>query len=560
MKERYIALMAKTLTAYTDGHIRDYFARVKAEGLTEHGFPRLTSNIGILISHGIRKDLYPLFSEMMDFCCAEIPRVKAANDFSVREIISCLLELEKTESAPTEKLNEWKDALRSIRPEDCYTVYAKAPNDPVRNWALFTAVSEHMRRYAGLGACEEFIEIQIASQLQWIDENGMYMDHTGTEVHQPIVYDMVPRGLFSMLLSFGYRGRYYREIDEILRKAALHSLKMQSVTGEIPFGGRSNQFLHNEAWLAVIFEYEANRYYCEGNTALAKQFKAATEKAIDLLISWLDKDPIYHIKNRFPTETKYGCEKYAYFDKYMITTASILHDAYLIANDKIEAEPAIDRTPTVFQTSLHFHKLFLRAGGYALEFDTNGDPKYDASGLGRIHREGAPSAICLSLPCSQKPGYTIDRADGIPLSLAPAIRADGAWCFAATGAASYGVKELCTRDDAAFAVLSCDFPTEGSVETRYTVSEDGVDIEVLGDREIAYLLPAFHFDGETYSEITMKESTLTVSYQGWLCRYTVNGRIEDLGRSACNRNGHYRAFLATGKERLKISVEILKSS
>ena len=90
MKTRYIELMAKTLTAYTDGHLRAYFDEVKREGLTEHGFPRLTANLGILISHGIRQDLLPLFCDMMEFCCQTIPTVKAANDFSVKEIIFCI--------------------------------------------------------------------------------------------------------------------------------------------------------------------------------------------------------------------------------------------------------------------------------------------------------------------------------------------------------------------------------------------------------------------------------------------------------------------------------------
>ena len=89
MKERYISLMAKTLSAYSDEHIHAYFDRVKREGLTEHGFPRLTANLGILITHGVRTDLLPLFVEMMDFCCQTIPRVKAANDFTVKEIIFC---------------------------------------------------------------------------------------------------------------------------------------------------------------------------------------------------------------------------------------------------------------------------------------------------------------------------------------------------------------------------------------------------------------------------------------------------------------------------------------
>ena len=56
---------------------------------------------------------------------------------------------------------------------------------------------------------------------------------------------------------------------------------------------------------------------------------------------WLSKTPIRHIKNRFPTETKYGCERYAYFDKYMTTVASNLWAAYTICDDSgaLEASP-----------------------------------------------------------------------------------------------------------------------------------------------------------------------------------------------------------------------------
>ena len=40
MKEQYIELMEKALSAYTDAHILRYFNSVKANGLTEHGFPQ----------------------------------------------------------------------------------------------------------------------------------------------------------------------------------------------------------------------------------------------------------------------------------------------------------------------------------------------------------------------------------------------------------------------------------------------------------------------------------------------------------------------------------------
>ena len=95
MKEKYLNLMEKALSAYTNEQILNYFNDVQKNGLTEHGFSRLTSNIGILIAHGKRRDLTPLFLQMMDFCCCNIPKVKAANDFSVREVVNCIDALSK---------------------------------------------------------------------------------------------------------------------------------------------------------------------------------------------------------------------------------------------------------------------------------------------------------------------------------------------------------------------------------------------------------------------------------------------------------------------------------
>ena len=63
-ERKIIDLMEKALSAYTDEHIQRYFNDVKENGLTEHGFPRLTANIGILIAHGRRKHrfLHPIVS------------------------------------------------------------------------------------------------------------------------------------------------------------------------------------------------------------------------------------------------------------------------------------------------------------------------------------------------------------------------------------------------------------------------------------------------------------------------------------------------------------------
>jgi len=560
MREKYIDLMEKALSAYTDEHIKRYLREVKENGLTEHGFPRLTANIGILIAHGRRVDLLPLFTEMMDVCCSMFlrPRVKAANEFSVREIVFCIAELEKAGAADSDRILCWKEQISRIVPEECYDVIVGSESDRITNWAVFGALSEYARLYFGLGENIDFIERQLSCQLQWIDENGMYRDNKSHECYQPIMYDLVPRGLFSLLLKLGYRGRYYEKIDDCLQKAGLLTLKMQSPNGEMPFGGRSNQFVHTEPWLAAVFEYEAVRYEREGNTELARALRSAAARALAVTEEWLSKDPILHIKNRFPTETKYGCEGYAYFDKYMITAASNLYAAYLLSDSTVKAEAFPDHEPTAFVTSHYFHKVFLKSGGYMAEIDTNADPKYDASGLGRVHREGAPSAICMSVPCPSRPSYKVDVEKPAALSVCAGVYTNGEWSFATDPSVKYEVKSALCDSESARASVLCRFPDGACVNTEYTVSEKGVTLALCGSGRIACLLPAFSFDGEKRTEITVGENELTVSYNGYVCRYTVSGSIVDRNVTAANRNGHYRTFAAEAEDTLCVKIEIVK--
>ena len=557
MKQKYIELMTRALSAYTDEHINSYFQRVQTEGLTEHGFPRLTANIGILISHDIRTDLLPLFCHMMDFCCEQIPRVKAANDFSVREIVFCLLELERMGKLLPE-IEKWKTLLLTIVPENCYNKFATKPDEAIGNWALFSALSEFARMKLTGCDSEAFIELQLENQLHRLDENGMYCDNLKHDAHQPIIYDLVPRYLFCILMHFGYNGKQRERIDSMLKSTALMTLSMQSVTGEVAFGGRSNQFVHNEGMLAIIFEYEANRYAREGNPELAGKFKAAIARAMQMTEYWLEKAPIRHIKNRFSTETKYGCENYAYFDKYMITTASHIFSAYMLCNDEIETGE-FDDSPATLKTSARFHKLFLRAGGYFAEFDTDADTHYDISGLGRVHRRGAPSPICLSLPCTSSPRYTIDLERSNKLSLCPALCRDGRWELGTSVKTQYELKDLCCDDRHAEAQLVCTFESGEQVEHGYSVSNNGVDITVRGEGEIGYFLPAFVFDGETETQIKVEQNTLEISYLGWVCRYSTSAPILELDRPARNRNGHYRSFMTQGMNEIKIKIEIVKA-
>ena len=90
MKKRYLDAMERALEAYSLPLIDEYFDGVKRDGLTEHGFARLVCNIGTMIAHGRKGELRERFIEMMSFCCQHVSTDRAANDFSIQEMLVCI--------------------------------------------------------------------------------------------------------------------------------------------------------------------------------------------------------------------------------------------------------------------------------------------------------------------------------------------------------------------------------------------------------------------------------------------------------------------------------------
>lgn len=559
-KSYYIELMEKVLAAYSNEHIIKYYNDVKSDGLKEHGYPRLTANIGILIAHGRRLDLKEQFVKMMDLCCREFLKVQhgkktfVGNDFSVKEVIFCIQELEKSKVFDAEKTAEWRKLLSQIDPYSCYNVYAVKSEDIVYNWAAFTMLSEFIRQKAGLAdKYGDFIDLQAFSQIRFLDENMMYC-----EPGAPMVYDFVTRGLYALLLSEGYQGKYKKFWENALDKSASATLKMPSVTGEMPYGGRSNQFLHNEAHVAVMLEYYAKRFAQKGDMHTAGQFKAKAQRALQNISGWLSKKKISHIKNSFPVSSQYGCEEYAYFDKYMITAASFLYAAYRICDDSVPASELDDCKGMTWQTSDDFHKLFMRGGEYFAQYDYRAESIFDCSGLGRLHKKGAPSELCLSTPCPAKPHYVIDIKKPFPLAVAPGICVNGKWKYAVDEDVIHKIKSHSASGETAQSEIECTFGSKTLV-SKYVLDKNGLDVTVSGGEKICCLLPVFKFNGEKYSEVILKENVLEVIFNGYVCRYTVSdGTLRDLKRPARNRNGHYDTFAAEGANSLKIHIEIEK--
>ena len=557
-REIYIDLMEKVMSAYSDEHIRAYTQTVVKNGIEEHGFPRLTANLGILIAHNRKTEYKEKFIEMMDLCCKQIPVAlgkngwRAGNDFSVKEIVLCLLEAQKSEIFDKTLTDGWRKDLARINPHETYTIIAPVPPKPVDNWAAFGAASEQVRKYAGIGDESDFIENQIKSQLYSFDENGMYRDP-----NEPMVYDMVTRLQLAVALYFGYNGKSREELEEKLLKSADITLDMQSVTGEIPFGGRSNQFLHNETFYAALCEFYADFFKKRGDMNKAGDFKHAAKLAVGNIIPWLNETPIRHIKNYYSNDSKFGCEEYAYFDKYMITTASWLYLAYIMADDNIEEIdcPAISKN-TICETSEYFHKVMCRYNDYFVEFETNADIHYDANGIGRIHKKGVPSAICLSVPFCEHPNYGIDVDNPSHYSVCAGIKTDNGYAYTFDASSKYKLVEKIVADEYVLVKFDCEICGGTKVSQTCILSEDGVEVRASGNGEVRILFVLLVYDGEQETKITFAEKSAAVSYKGSQCIYSTNGTITNMNQIYANRNGHYRAMAASGKDSVSLKIKM----
>lgn len=556
--KNYIDIMEKVLEAYTVEQIRNYTGTVEENMISEHGFPRLCANIGILVSNGRKTELKEDFIHMMNLCCEQIPFARAknggtvGNDFSVKEIVFCLLEAEKSGLFSKELTDKWRNDLSKINPYDTYTRIAPIPAEPVNNWAAFGAASEQLRKYAGIGDESAFIENQVKSQLFSFDENGMYRDP-----HEPMVYDAVTRLQLATLLYFGYNGKFKDKLEEHFIKSADITLEMQSVTGEIPYGGRSNQFLHNEAFYAALCEFYAGFFKKRGDYEKAGLFKYAAQKAVDYLVPWLQRENVTHIKNNYPADSGYGCEGYAYFDKYMITTGSWLYLAYAMCDDKINAvEPPKKYRNFVSETSEHFHKVLLRYGDYYAEYDTNADYHYDATGLGRIHKKGIPSVLCLTSPITAHSNYKLDIENSTDFSICAGIKTENGFEYAHDGKTKYTLTSKGVTEHCSYAVFECTREDGSSYTETLTLSDEGAKLTVKGKGKLAITFPAFLYDGKTETSVTQTENSLSVTYNGYTCTYITDGKITDRNIIAANRNGHYKLYIAEGEKEITLEIKM----
>ncbi len=553
--DAYLDLTEAAVAAYDDEHLVEYLADVERDGVQEHGFPRLSANLGVLVANGRCLARREILRRMMTACCRDaakgkMPPKSGGNEFSVKELVEAVVALERAQVYPKETTDAWRAALSSVAAERCYTTgQIPVGNKTSHNWVVFAAASEQARLAHGMGGDPAFVEKYVADQIRWFDDNGMYRDP-----NQPAVYDFVTRLQFALILHNGYAGASRARLEELLDRSAEPTLMMLSACGEIPYGGRSNQFLNNNTFYAALCEWYAARYAGRGEATTAARFRQAARAAVDAIRPWLAEDPILHVKNRYPREAgksvysekgDMGCERYAYFDKYMVTMGSWSTLGWLFADGETATAPVKAGVADSFVTTPDFHFVFLRAGEYSAQFDYNADTHYDCDGLGRVQRCGAPVALCLSVPCAKHPNYRTETPNDAPLAILPVVPKETKLVHVRTA----------SEGSSAVSDWMLSLPSN-TLSWSCRLDPSGLTSSLAGDGPIALTLPAFAFDGREASQIEAAERTLTVAYRGWVCRYETNGEIVDTGRSACNRNGRYRRFEARGADSLEVKITL----
>jgi hypothetical protein len=411
-----------------------------------------------------------------------------------------------------EQRKQWADRLGSYRTETHYT------NPEVRqvNSGMYLLTGEQMLTALGLRHEEDFVDDLLAQQAAQFNELGMYRDP-----NCPMTYDFAVRQNAVMLLTFGrYQGRFRQALEEHLRRGALTQLFTQSVLGEAPFGGRSNQFHHVEGMLCCTAEFAAGQYRAAGMPALAQVMKRAARLAALSTARWQLRQPeYYHLKNMFPWSSRHGCESYAGVAVYALLSANLFALAASLADDTIgEAVAPCESGGFVLELPGEFHRIFAAAAGISVQLDTAGQPGYDPTGLGRIHARGLAAEHVLSCGFVAEPSYAgAESAKGLAAAIG-AVWADGAQSLAAA-------KPRATRLE-----IEAQHPNHVRFAVHYEIENDGQSLPLVETcdlqpnrfrlavfcpgRPASISIPLLLTNGRDVSRICQGECKVQVEYGG----------------------------------------------
>lgn len=388
-RELYLDLAEKIIRTSAEwqneeGMIIDPYMQAEANS----GSARFVGGLGQLIRAGRCLDMIDVCVRSYEHCLGRLNEVPTCPEFWIKELMwgydALRYRIEK------DRLERWNRIWKSHRAEESYGCVARNLKN---NFLIFAATGEFFKKQYGFHANNDFIDSSLETLSYDFTEYGMYRDP-----NDPMAYDLVVRQQMDLMLTGGYQGRQLKVVEEICRRGGLTSLLYQSITGQTPFGGRSNQYHWVEGHFACMCESQAIYYQKLGRPALAGAFKRAARRAALATSAWtLQMEPYRHLKQGFHPELMHGIDSYGNIGVYGLLAASLFGTAYHLADETInETVTPAEIGGYAFDLWPAFHKVFATGNGYHLEIDTKADHHYDSTGLGRIHKTDVWPETALS--------------------------------------------------------------------------------------------------------------------------------------------------------------------
>ncbi len=564
-KELYLNVMEKSIAAYNlddiDSKINSpiYDSQNIFKGYSRIGMARLLNVMAFLIKEGRITGAGVFWGRLMRAVLNDILKEhqKSGVEFLILEICTALYIL----GPQIDNYSEYIDKLRNINPYDKYdSNLKKKPPEKLFNFCMYGICAEYLRGMLTGADTEGFITEHWVVQRDRFNKNGRYMD-PGC----PMVYDITSRYRLALMLKLGYQGSFADEMNEILVKGANNLLLQMSSDYKFPFGGRSNQFNFNECLAASMFEYYADLLYKRGELKSAGVFRCYALKAVEGLSRWLDAKPARHIKNLYSIESTYGIDSYGTYERYMGTMGSFISGAILFLNNSIPLyEIYSGANGYVLSENDVFHKVFASAGGYSVEIDPVADPEYDASGLGRLHFNGAPAELALSMPFAESPKYFLGpETNNKARSICVYWEYNGEREYLAEFECNY--KKIIKTTKPGFVSFSIEYTIKnrGKIEERYKIAEDGVRISCSSDfANLSFCVPVFKFNGMDNGLILQEPGVCSVSLREWVYKIIWEHDVAAEFRNYLlyNRNGVYKELnLINNKKTISINLSIVRS-
>lgn len=520
-RANYLSLIAGEVDFWkthqdAQGAIIDPYRKVEFQYST----PAFALAAAALVAWNGRADLLEPAAKALDWSALTLSRRQAATgheDFFA-PLLAHAIPLLKSRVAP-ERAARWAAEIRSFDP---FRTYRATPGSS--NWNVVALSGEAQFQQMGLrDPANTFVEYSLAGQgAHFGSPYGLYLEG-------PMPYDHFPRLWAADMLAQGYTGPYHAELDEVLRRASITSLFMQSPWGELPAGGRSAHHQWNEAEQCVTYEIYAARALRENDPELAGIFKRAAHLALGSMRRWVrPSGEMQIIKNWVDPAKAHAFEGYSAHSQYNLLPMGMLAIAYDHAapTENIPERPAPAEVGGFVFTIAPLHKVFANAGGTYIEIDTSADHHYDATGLIRVHSLGLSPQLGPSDSVIDHPAYRVPKHPATSVATGIGVSwhdPQGRWRrLGELGPADISrcqlgnVSESPDRVSFTLTYQGRLFGVSTIIE-HYTVTPGRVELttELPGYRgPLRYVWPVLADDGRTSSAITVQGGTVSVSQDG----------------------------------------------